>query len=713
MANLLFNVTTCLPVYHAGIRTSSSCIFALIILFALLGHATFSQEDRFENIKSVVAVEVPVTVLRDGQPVREMTADDFEIVDSGKKQEITGFDAIDLEALTESETGIAASEVPLTARRHFLLLFDLSFSEVASIARAREAALELVNEGLHPTDLVGIASYSESRGTQIILGFTPDREQAARAVDRLDVANPNRHFSDPLGLSLWDSDPGGGGTGGGVSGRPSAAGGRELLYLAERADSAIKRNQILALSSSLGSLARLMNSVQGRKHVIFLSEGFDSSIFLGSPSAQMAEDIFRGQYWLVDTDDRYGSGAAQTAVARMVEEFRRADCTVHAVDIGGARVPGATDRGSRGEGGLFFIANETGGEFFRNYNQLDVAMGEVLERSAVTYVLTFQPPNLELDGRYHPLKVRLKSGRSGARLVHRPGYYAPRPHSELSATERQVNAAGLIVGGSSDGGELDTALLAAAFPSNGSKAYVPVFLEVDGSTLLANRQVEVIPTEIYVYAIAADGKIVDHFSRFMTLEAKKVAEVLDASGLKFWGNFDLPPGDYLVRALVRRGDNGWQALRMVTLEVPDFASGQTTLLPPFFPEPMGKWLLTREPGAIREDLPYPFMFAGEPFIPAARPLVVPGEETRLALVGFFPEGDALEVESRILDAEGGATPAQLSLSRLANAPTDAPLQLYGQLSLTRMAPGPYQLEVTVRDPTSGSSATSSTPITVQ
>lgn len=699
--------------YHAGIRTPSSCIFILIIPFALLGQATFSQQDRFENTKSVVAVEVPVTVLRDGQPVREMTADDFEIVDSGRKQEITGFEVIDLETLTESEAGIAASEVPLIARRHFLLLFDLSFSEVASIARAREAALQLVNEGLHPSDLVGVASYSESRGTQIILGFTPDREQLARAVDRLDVANPNRHFSDPLGLEMVEFDPGGGvAGGGGVSGRPSEAGGAELLYLAQRADSAIKRNQILALSSALGSLARLMNSVQGRKHVIFLSEGFDSSIFLGSPSARMAENISRGQYWLVDTDDRYGSGAAQTAVARMVEEFRRADCTVHAVDIGGARVPGANDRGSKGEGGLFFIANETGGEFFRNYNQLDVAMGEVLERSAVTYVLTFQPPNLESDGSYHRLKVRLKSGGSGARLVHRPGYYAPRPLSELSATERRFNAAGLIVGGS-DGGELDTALLAAAFPSNGSRAYVPVFLEVDGSTLLANRQVEVIPTEIYVYAIAADGKIVDHFSRFMTLEAKKVAGALDASGLKFWGNFDLPPGDYLVRALVRRGDNGWHALRTVTLVVPDFASGQTTLLPPFFPEPIGKWLLTREPGAIREELPYPFMFAGEPFIPAARPLVVPGEETRLALVGFFPEGDSLEVESRILDAEGGATPAQVSLSRLANAPTDTPLQLYGQLRLTRMAPGPYQLEVTVRDPTSGSSATSSTPITVQ
>ena len=46
---------------------------------------------------TVVAVEIPVRVLRDGQPVRGLTAENFAVFDEGEPREITSFDVLDLE----------------------------------------------------------------------------------------------------------------------------------------------------------------------------------------------------------------------------------------------------------------------------------------------------------------------------------------------------------------------------------------------------------------------------------------------------------------------------------------------------------------------------------------------------------------------------------------------------------------------------------------
>ena len=129
----------------------------------------------------MVVVEVPVQVVKDGEPVRGLTANDFELYDGRKKVPITGFEVLDLTAPAEAA---GAPPVPVSARRHFLLLFDLSFSEPKSIVKAREAAQKVVNN-LHPTDLVAVATYSSLQGPQLVIGFTPERMARARgAVER-------------------------------------------------------------------------------------------------------------------------------------------------------------------------------------------------------------------------------------------------------------------------------------------------------------------------------------------------------------------------------------------------------------------------------------------------------------------------------------------------------------------------------------------------
>ena len=75
----------------------------------------------------------------------------------------------------------------------------------------------------------------------------------------------------------------------------------------------------------------------------------------------------------------------------MLEELRRADATVHAVDIGGLRAGPENTTRAKGEDSLFMMADGTGGELYRNFNDLGGVMEQMLDRTSVTYVLVFQP----------------------------------------------------------------------------------------------------------------------------------------------------------------------------------------------------------------------------------------------------------------------------------------------------------------------------------
>src|SRR5215208_6532233 len=118
------------------------------IMAASLGLAPWpAAAQTFTESTDVTVVEIPVQVVKDGEPVRGLTAADFEVFDGRKKVPVTGFEVLDL-AVPAPAGSPAAAQVPVSARRHFLMLFDLSFSEPKSIAKARKAALGVV-QGLH------------------------------------------------------------------------------------------------------------------------------------------------------------------------------------------------------------------------------------------------------------------------------------------------------------------------------------------------------------------------------------------------------------------------------------------------------------------------------------------------------------------------------------------------------------------------------------
>jgi hypothetical protein len=321
------------------------------------------------------------------------------------------------------------------------------------------------------------------------------------------------------------------------------------------------------------------------------------------------------------------------------------------VDTGGLREgAGPAAQWAGGKDSLFLLADSTGGDLYENYNDLSAAMEKMLRRTSVTYVLAVQPPDLPRDGAYHPLRVELKGAPRGTRVVHRPGFYAPRPDGQTSPTERILRMSRSLVAGE-ESGTLRTSVLAAPFPGSDGRAWVPVLVEVDGPSLLAGLDGWKVPVEIYGYAFDPEGQARDYFSQTLDLELLKIGAKLQQGGLKFFGHLDLPPGEWSVRVLVRNAATGASGIRTVTVHVPEFGPGSPVLLPAFFPEPPGRWLMVRE-ARPEEGVAYPFMAGDAPYIPASLPRLTPGQESPVSLVAYHLPPGEVQAEARVQTADG-------------------------------------------------------------
>jgi len=734
---------------HRSFHSPQSLLAILLVLAAgpalaapAANKTTKTQAPTFEGTSQVVSVEVPVNAVdRDGQPVRGLTADDFEVWDGSERQKISSFEAVDLSALEAAHATAGPGSVqPLpeldsSARRHFLLLFDLSFSSPTAVLKARLAARDFMLNHLHPSDLAAVATFTIERGPKLVMTFTPDRAQLARAIDTLGMQHGLQvDKADPLRFIIeGDFNASGASSMMADSNRSQ----RDqmvfqelqaLSLLAEKTERSYEIGRISDFSRALSNLGRALNSVQGRKQVVMFSEGFDSRLLIGRDTLDADNNldnanIAGGQHYLVDNDARYGSTTLQNEMNRMLEEFRRADCVIQAVDIGGLRDhTDATNRPQiNGQESLFYMANETGGELYKDANNLGDQLNRLLNRTSLTYVLTFERSDLKTDGAYHRLRVKVAKLPAGGRLAYRSGYYAPRPFRDLSPLERNLLASDNIAAGTPRR-DIAMNVLLAPFRASPTEAYVPVILEVAGRSLLSGQPGDKVNVEIYAYASDAQGQMRDFFTQKVGFDLSKGRKGFEETGLKYYGHLDLPPGDYRVRVLVRNAQTGHTAVESVQVQVPAYAETRPFLLPPFFIDKGSHWLMLRENDqtgrsgngrAGSTSVFYPFTVSGEPYVPAARPVLHGDEKAQVCLVAYnLGKGD-LSVQGQVVSPDGKSAPASgLAIVERTATGISGLDKVLATFEPGTLGAGDYVLQVAVTDPRTGRKEMNSLPFKV-
>ena len=667
-----------------------------------------------ENI-AVVEVEVPVRVLLEGRPVRDLRATDFEILVEGAVQQIVGFQVLDLvEQFEETVAPAPAGAVP--ASRHIMILFDRLFSQPRFLTRALKATRTMVAQQLHPTDALAVGVYSAA-GLQLLSGFTDDRRETELALDVFDAtlhanrdeqrtrrrelstytgrrygntpADRRRRRTAQFGLAAALALEIGAGsstapwsavaaddaptdrterftadstTPGAILGQLSSASPEEL---AETLSGGSTLSAIRGFARRMAEMATLLREIPGQKQLLLLSQGFDSSLL------QDAAVLSHLQRWL--------------------EAFRRSNWSVQAIDIEG--IPEAGRRGFDAEA-LFYLAHGTGGELFENFNRLEVATRKIIERTAVTYLLTFQLADVVADGQYREIKVELPNGPKRARLAHRPGYYAPKPVAHQNAMERRVNAIELLLSGTE---QLEFDAQIDAFPplSGGAEVSVPIIVEIASAELAFKRARRGLTLEIHAYCFTLDGELEELLSKTINIEGRKVEKLLDQEegGLRLVAALQLAAGEHELRVLVRDQRTGKTHLSSRRLSVSTPQRGEPALQRPLFVGLSRPWLLvdsrSRAAGA-----PTPFAIGGQRRIPSLRPVLEPGAATAIVIKGAHLDDGSTKIRARVLDLEGNpVTGGELKLDQRWLDEAGQLDGLTATFTAKDLLPGSYQLEI--------------------
>jgi VWFA-related protein len=561
--------------------------------------------------------------------------------------------------------------------------------------------------------------------------FTPDRAQVARAIDTLGAPKLLQLARrDPLQFLIEDP---------GILSREASSDldpddaaiqrlrdsviahiqaiGNEMA----KQEKSFQRGRISSWSRSMAELARFLDSVQGRKHVIYFSEGFDGRLLFGrQPAAEDAdvqqdmENMMRGRSFLVDTDNIYGNTLLQGDIEQMIEQFRRADVVIQAVDIGGLRadLPAEERARSVGQDALFFVANETGGNLFQDASDFGGQLERVMERSAVTYLVSFRPETTAFDGAYHRLRVKVDAP-VAARVSAREGYYAPRPWQQLHPIEKSLLASDAIASATPDR-SVPVDVLAAAFKAGPGAAYVPLIVEVAGKELLAGHTGDALQVEFYAYATDAAGEMKDFFTQLVTLDLTTARDAFAASGLKYYGHLNLEAGDHLLRVLVRNAATGRAGLATVSLDVPAYVVAEPVLLPPFFVDNGRRWFMVREKAPqVERTVVYPFTVNGEPYVPSAHAQLARDDPAQVCLVAYNL-GEETAVDGRVVAADGSVVGAA-GLGEIERTVTgiDGLDKFLATFDPGGLAEGTYTLQVALTDSRTGAKQTNSIPFSVQ
>ena len=354
----------------------AGCALLCLLLVTPLAAQTQTSAIRFAS------VSVPVTVLdAEGNPVPNLKAASFDLLEDGKRQTLTGFNVVDF----SKQPASALASIDPAARRSFVLLFDLGTSPAAA-QRAQEAARRFVRDVALPRDLVAVGTVDSVHGFHLLSAFTTDRELIGAAID-----DP-RGFrgSDPLQIAnqtvIWN--------GAGTATEPPKV---EALTPIDQPVA----QRIEKAADAAGQLANALRRVPGRKQIVLLTEDADA---IAAPPRDVAEKV--------------------------AKNCRNADVVVHVVDTGGAKT-----------GAFTSLAQSSGGVVLRASDDLGARFAQVLRRQQIVYVLTFDSVVTDTPAKFHELSVRVPNV-PHASVQHRAGHYEA---GNESGFERVIGNAEVVV----------------------------------------------------------------------------------------------------------------------------------------------------------------------------------------------------------------------------------------------------------------------------
>lgn len=214
------------------------------------------------------------------------------------------------------------------------------------------------------------------------------------------------------------------------------------------------------------------------------------------------------------------------------------------------------------------LAYGTGGTFFQNSNDLTAGLHMLGSAPEISYVLGFSPQNQKMDGQFHNLKVALTDKRK-FNIQSRRGYFAPKKVADPQQQAR--NEIQEAVFSRDEILELPLQMQTQYFKVDESSVHLSVVsrLDVKGIHFRKNEGRNFDNLVLATVIFDDNGNYVTGGEKVVTMKLlDSTYEKLIRSGLTVKSSFDVKPGRYMIRQVVRDSEGAQMAARNGAVEIP-------------------------------------------------------------------------------------------------------------------------------------------------
>jgi VWFA-related protein len=541
-----------------------------------------SSRDTATTFKVRVNLVQVRVVVRDshGVLVPDLKKQDFEVYDQGKLQAITTFDIETAQtrrkrteeaAKTQQASSEPAGEQVALPERFVALVFDDIHLNLQDATFVRVSAKKLI-DGMTPTERIGIFGTSE----QVSLEYTSDKAALERTLNQIvprpkmgkinDITNcPDvSHYmadqsinkNDPMVFPvvanetlqcMFNGDP------------------QMALQAQTVARSALQQALVAGDTDneftyrSLEDVIRRLASMPGERVLVLASPGF----------------LLSTQYL-----DEMG----------IIDRANRANVVINTVDARGLYTPNVLPDASQRVTDtpqtapykvqyrsqeqfedafvLADFANGTGGTFFQNSNDVAGGLAKAGLTPDVSYILGFSPQNQKMDGKYHTIKVVIAEKKK-YNLQARRGYYAPRKVNDPKEQARQEIQEAVF--SQDEIQELPLDFQTQFFKNGDASAHLSVVSKIDPTAIHFRKADGRNYDDLTIATVVFDenGNFVMGGEKILEMRLlDKTYDRLSHTGIVMKSSFDLKPGKYIVRQVIRDSEGAQMAAKSGAVVIP-------------------------------------------------------------------------------------------------------------------------------------------------
>ena len=542
-----------------------------------------SSHDTPATFKVRVNLVLVRVVVRDskGKIVPNLKKEDFQLFDNKKPQTISSFTVETPEARTASALASATAEASSSSadaaggkavvlpQRFVSMVFDDVHLSMGDATFVRDSATRFFGS-LAPSDRVSMNTTSG----QFVQEFTDDHEALKKALFGI-VPRPlgAEGFHDCPDVSYYQADlivNKADGQALDVATEDAvqcAFGGDEQMAAQARnlARAAAFRGLAAGDAASeyayrhLEDIVRRLSGMPGQRVLVFVSPGFLQTT-IQSQASELVDRATRANIVINTIDARglYAPDVLGDISSPSQDTFRTA----------GYKSSYRVAAQSAQDDVMAQLADGTGGTFFHNRNDVDAAMREAGAAPALSYLLGFSPQNLKIDGRYHALRVSL-ANKEKFKIQARHGYFAPRSIADpAEATKEEIREA---LFSQEEIRDLPVELQTQFFKKGEAEAKLAVLTRLDVKGIRfkkaegRNNDRLTIVTGIF----DENGNYITGGEKIIEMKLRDTTyDRLSRSGFTVKSSFDVKPGTYLVRLVVRDNEGAQMAARNGAVVIP-------------------------------------------------------------------------------------------------------------------------------------------------